>query len=253
MSGPEIGVFLLLVAFASFIQSVTGFALGLVLMGVVTALGLADIVFSAAVVSFIALVNSATALRTQWRGIDRRALGLLACGFMPLTLVGLWLLDYLSVSSEALLRLILGVVVSVAGGLLLVQPGQLTQRSGPLAFLASGSLAGIIGGMYGAGGAALAYLMYRQPDSVAVIRATLLSCFVLTSITRIVLMVYAGHVDGPVLWTTLLSLPVVIGVTMVTTRYASLIPDRVVRRTAFVLLVVTGLGLIGPGFITLFA
>jgi len=247
MTGFELGVFLLLVAFASFIQSVTGFALGLVLMGVVTALGLADIVFSAAVVSFIALVNSATAIRTQWRGVDRRALGWLACGFLPLTVVGLALLDYLSASSVALLRLILGVVVVVAGGLLLIQPGQLSQRSGPFAFLLSGSVAGVIGGMYGAGGAALAYLMYRQPDPVAVIRATLLSCFVLTSVMRIVLMLAAGHVDETVLWTTLLSLPVVIGVTMVTTRYAGTIPDLLVRRAAFLLLIATGLGLVIHG------
>ena len=100
------------------------------------------------------------------------------------------------------LRLILGVVVALAGGLLLVQPGQLSQRSGPMAFIASGSLAGVIGGMFGAGGAALAYLMYRQPDTVTVIRATLLACFVLTSLTRIILMSFAGHVDLDVMWTT---------------------------------------------------
>lgn len=246
MTGSELGLFLLLVAFASFIQSVTGFALGLVLMGVSAALGLADIVFTAAVVSFIALVNSATALPNQWRGIDRSALALLACGFMPLTFVGLWLLDVMSASSVEVLRLILGVVVALAGGLLLVQPGQLSQRSGPLAFIASGSLAGVIGGMFGAGGAALAYLMYRQPDTVTVIRATLLACFVLTSLTRIILMSFAGHVDLDVMWTTLLSLPVVIGITMITTRFTPAISDLMVRRAAFLLLIVTGLGLVIP-------
>ena len=130
--------------------------------------------------------------------------------------------------------------------MMLVQPGQLSQRSGPLAFIASGSLAGVIGGMYGAGGAALAYLMYRQPDTVTVIRATLLACFVLTSLTRIILMSFAGHVDLDVMWTTLLSLPVVIGITMITTRFTPAISDLMVRRAAFLLLIVTGLGLVIP-------
>ena len=60
-------------------------------------------------------------------------------------------------------------------------------------------------------------------------------------------MLVAGHVDDAVLWTTLLSLPIVIGVTMVTTRYAGAIPDLLVRRAAFVLLIATGLGLVLPG------
>mgnify|MGYP003325905403 CR=1 FL=1 len=57
---------------------------------------------------------------------------------------------------------------------------------------------------------------------------------------------FAGHVARDVIWTTLLSLPVVICITMITTRFTPAISDLMVRRAAFLLLIVTGLGLVIP-------
>ena len=62
--------FFLLVAFGAFVQTVSGFALGLVIILGATILEIEQITFSAAVISLISLVNSSVALRTSYRSVD---------------------------------------------------------------------------------------------------------------------------------------------------------------------------------------
>jgi len=62
--------FLGLVAVGSYIQTLTGFAIALIIMGGVTALGLAPVAFTANVVSFIALANTVTAVHRNHSHID---------------------------------------------------------------------------------------------------------------------------------------------------------------------------------------
>jgi uncharacterized membrane protein YfcA len=237
-------LFLVLVALGSAVQTVTGFALGLILMGSVTAFGLVDIVFSAAVVSLIALMNACIALRRQYRHIDYRTLAIMMVGLLPLTLIGLLLLNYLSVASADLLQMLLGVVVVLAGCLLMLNPTPYARPSAWVALVTTGAVAGLIGGMYGAGGAALAYLLYRQPVDINIVRATLLACFVVSSTTRTVLMTLSGHVNQEVLITTGLALPVVVVVTMVAGRLTHLVPEKIIRKLVFILLILMGSSLI---------
>ena len=55
--------FLILVAIGAMVQTITGFAMALIIVGGVAALGLVDLGASAAVVSLISLVNTVVALR----------------------------------------------------------------------------------------------------------------------------------------------------------------------------------------------
>ena len=66
------------------VQTATGFAMGLIIMGGVTALGLADIGKTAAVVGFISLVNALVALRTTHRFMDRKVIIDIALGMVPM-------------------------------------------------------------------------------------------------------------------------------------------------------------------------
>ncbi len=62
--------FLAVVALGTAVQTITGLAMGLVTMAGVALLGVADIVFSAAAVSFISMVNAGISLRKGFRQVD---------------------------------------------------------------------------------------------------------------------------------------------------------------------------------------
>ncbi|MDX5151594.1 MAG: hypothetical protein R3188_03875, partial [Acidiferrobacterales bacterium] len=89
--------FLAIVAAGSYIQTVTGFGLGLIVMGTVTLLGLAPIEFSSIAVSILALTNSALALFKQHHTVHRPSLGLVVSGLLPGVLLGVFLLGVFSV------------------------------------------------------------------------------------------------------------------------------------------------------------
>ncbi|MFP5506194.1 MAG: sulfite exporter TauE/SafE family protein, partial [Gammaproteobacteria bacterium] len=57
MSTPELLLFILIAGLGSFVQALSGFALGLIVLGSVTLLQLAPIPFTAAVISMISLAN----------------------------------------------------------------------------------------------------------------------------------------------------------------------------------------------------
>ena len=63
-------LFLAVVVLGAVVQSVTGFAMGLVTMVGITVLGVADIAFSTAVVSFISMANTSIGLRKGYRQVD---------------------------------------------------------------------------------------------------------------------------------------------------------------------------------------
>jgi len=239
---PEIDIplFLSLVALGAIVQTVTGFAMGLIIIAGVTALGVAEIGFSAAVISFISLANIAVALRRSHRLIDFEYLKWISAGLIPMLVVGFVLLDYMSDHYYGYLRIILGAVIIGAGGMLMVTPAPYREKSSMPAIGFCGVLGGIIAGLYSAGGAPLAYFMYRQPIELTVIRATLLSVFAVSTLWRTIVAGAAGHLTGDVLVMAAIAIPVVVLVTMVTDRYVHLLPDRLVKRLVFVLLIGVG-------------
>lgn len=248
MSDLHTLMFLLLVAIGAAVQTTTGFAMGLIIMGGVTALGLAEIEFTAAVVSLISLVNTVVALRHTHRSIDFRYFRYVCFGMIPLLIGGVIVLEFLSRESYTLLKMLLGVVIIVAGTMLMVKPAPWSRPSGGLAATLVGSAGGLIAGMYSAGGAPLAYFMYRQPIDIMVIRATLLSIFALSTTGRTLVVGVAGHLTAEVIIMAALAVPLVIVVTMVTGRFIRYIPDTLVRRAAFMLLILIGGSLILVGY-----
>ena len=64
--------FLALVALGSFIQTLSGFAIALIITGGVTVFQLAPITFTVNVVSFVALINVLTAIHGLHSEIEKR-------------------------------------------------------------------------------------------------------------------------------------------------------------------------------------
>jgi uncharacterized membrane protein YfcA len=158
--------------------------------------------------------------------------------------VGIVLLNLLSVSAAGLLRLMLGIVIVSAGFFLMLKPTPYEKQSGRFMTVLTGAAGGLIGGMYGAGGAPMAYFMYRQPIELNVIRASLLAIFAISTSFRTVSITVAGQVNQEILLLAGLSVPIVVMVTLLTTKFSYLIPDIFLRRLVFVILICLGLFLI---------
>lgn len=218
--------------------------MGLIIMGGVAAFHVADIAFSAAVVSIVSMVNITLALRRTWKFIDKIYWRSLVLGLLPMTVVGVMVLHYMSGTSYHLLKIMLGIVIISAGGLLMLRPEPFQSRTPWPLVTGIGGLGGLIGGVYGAGGAPLAWLMYRQPIEVNTVRATLLATFLISTSSRTATIVLTGQMSRHILLMALASVPVVIVTTVLSARYAHLVPDKLVRKAVFILLVLLGASLI---------
>ena len=136
--------------------------------------------------------------------------------------------------------MLLGLVIVAAGTLLMLTPRPYAKASGILGKVLAGVAGGLMGGMYGAGGAPLAYLMYRQPLPVNIVRASLLGLFAISTLVRTAVVGAAGQINHNVLSLSALAMPLVIIVTLITVRLSHRVSDALVRRCAFVLLILLG-------------
>ncbi len=239
--------FLLLLAAGAFVQTITGFAMGLIVMGGVALLGLIELTSAAAVVSLVSLVNVSVAIRRHYRSIQWRMVSALLAGMLPTIFLGVRLLEYLSNENLLLLKVMLGVVILVAGYLLMRKPNPYDSVSSWPVCVVTGMAAGIMGGMYGAGGAPIAYLMYRQPLLIELVRASLLATFAMSTILRIGFISLEGHITQQVLLLFAFGVPVVVFMTLVGGRVAPRLPEARVRQAALMLLILIGATLVLSG------
>lgn len=233
-------LFLAVVVVASVVQTITGFAMGLVCMAGIALLGVADIAFAAAVVSFISLANTGIGLRRGYKHVDWDYLKWMAVGFFPAMALALALLTYLSQNYYHLLKLLLGVVIILAGSMLMISPAPYEKKTGTAGLSVIGVLGGIVGGLYSAGGGPIAYFMYRQPIDLNVIRYSLLAVIAISTFARSIMIALSGQMTKEIIIMSAISIPVVIVVTIGVSRYLRYIPDKMVRSLVYVVLLLVG-------------
>jgi len=236
--------FLLSVALGAYVQTVTGFALGLIVMGGVTLLNLAPVHFTAIVIGLTALVNNFVALQWALHHIDRRGMLFTLLGMIPATYLGVLLLDHIQNTSIHSLRLLLGAVILSGGVLLALRPHPRKQRSAGWVDASAGVAGGLLAGLFSIGGPPLVFHFYRQPISLPSVRATLLATFFITTLARLFYVGAAGEITRPMLEVSLYCLPAVFFATLAGRRYPPPLPDIAMRRFAFVLLGLIGLFLL---------
>ncbi len=239
-------VFLTLVGLGSFTQAFSGFALGLVVMGTVTAFGIAPIPFTAGVISLVVVTNVSTALYGHLGEIETRSLIPLLSGLVPGVAAGFFLLSYLDANLPMLLRLLLGVFILVASVSMIFKPDPRLRASGTLTHLAVGFGGGIFGGLFNTSGPPIIYLLYRQPLGIPAIRATLLSIFSIAAAWRATLLTLEGGYSMNMLILALLCLPITVFTAQLGRRLANRLPLPLMRRFAFLLLAILGGILILP-------
>ena len=248
METQAVLAFLGLVAIGSYLQTISGFAISLVITGGVTALGLAPIAFTANVVSFVALANVLVAIYRNHDHIDVQIMLYSSTGVLLLSGVGLWLLNHMSANAVDLLELLLGLMILGSGALLVFHPHALKQISGKSAHLVAGGFGGLLSGMFGAGGPPLVVHLYRQPLAFSVIRTTMLSILGIMLVIRIAMEGSAGHITGDIMELSALGVPVSIIGTLAGRRFPPPASDIAMRRFAFALLCAIGLSLIVSNF-----
>jgi len=244
MAFETIGSVLAIIFVATYVQTVSGFGLGMVVMGAVTTLDLMSIADSSVIISMVAFMNSLFVIKGDFRGVDFQAVRRTCVGILPGLLLGLFLLDYLSSEFAQTLQLLLGITIIIAGVLMLLQPQPLTKISKPSRFMFAGGCSGLLAGLFSIGGPPLIFVFYRQPFDLKTIRLCLLSIFLVSSSSRLVLVGIEGSLSWQVLIFGLACMPVVMLASWVGKRFAPPLDLIQMRRVAFALLIVIGASLI---------
>jgi len=231
----------------SYIQTVTGFAFGLIVIGLSSVLGLADLAFVAFITSALSLANTGIALRGHTRHVYRPAVLAMLATAIPFTALGLWLLDRFSRDGLNTLQLLLGITLVVSCLMMMLKPKPRAKVNGWFAFATAGAISGLLGGLFATYGPPVAYLMYRQPLALLNIRLTLLMTFAVTSIIRITLALpYLNNLQEVSLMVAL-GLPVVVIATLIGRRFGPPLSELWMRRLAFTLLLGSGVSLMVSG------
>ena len=160
----------------------------------------------------------------------------ISLGLLPSLVAGFLFLDRFGQSLDHILKTVLGLMVMTAGIIKMLKPAQWPRPSSNHSAVSIGFLGGFFGGLYSAAGAPIAYFLYRQPETVATIRLTLLAVFFLSTFSRAIMGVVYGHFTEAVLIKTALALPLVVLISIAMQRRLTRIPDQWVRRLVFIIL-----------------
>jgi uncharacterized membrane protein YfcA len=244
-AGSLLGL-LLLAGLAAYMQTLTGFALGLVMMGGVGLSGLLPLPDAAVLVSVLTLVNAFQVLRKGWRDIAFGEFRVIVATSLVALFVGYWLLGLLAQASLDWLKLTLGIVIVVSSLQLAMRREVLAVKSGRPSFAFFGAIAGLMGGLFSTSGPPLVYHLYRQPLALVTIRETLVAVFAVNSLVRLGVVAGTGDLPGGNFWWALLAIPAVVLATFAARRWPPPLSTQAMRRIAFALLLLSGLSLSVP-------
>lgn len=228
------------VAIATCIQNLTGFAFGLVLLGLVSVLELASVADAANAATVLTLVNAALyfrwhRLRPEWRIVRPAILpSLLGVG------VGVMMLTWLSGNAAQWLRGLLGVAILACAVGLLVESKPRATVSGRGVFAFVGAISGLMGGLFSSAGPPLVYHLYRQPAPREVIQQCLFLMFAINQVLRLALVAGSGHFSARSALLSATAIPAVFGVTWLQRRYMPPVGIVATRRVVSGLLILAG-------------
>ncbi len=237
-------ILLLIILVSTYVQTIIGFGLGLIVVSAATVFDIVPVIYSAALVSFTSFFHILVAMKGEWRRVDWRRAKMIIFGLIPGVFLGVQLLELLSHRSTELLKSILGIVVLLAAAVSLVSFRHYRSDPGPARSILFGALGGLGGGMFSNSAAPIVYHIHKQKLPFFLIRNTLLVVFLVSTLTRISIISTKGHVDAELLTTVAMALPVI----AVTTYVAKKIPAPFsvfwMRGVSFGLLAIMGVSLI---------
>lgn len=229
----------LAVGLAGMAQGLTGFGFGIVAMA-----GLTPLVGPMAanlIVTPLAGVNIMVTLWAVRHAVEWRRAIPLWLGAVVGTPVGVYILQH---TDPGLLRRVIGAIILLTAvtNLWPVPKGgpPVPQHWG----LAAGVLGGVMAGAVAMGGPPAVVYAYRQPWSVAGIKATLLLYFAWTVICRMGYFVASNSYSPELLRSALWLTPVAMAATWAGVKLTDRVPRKQVERVVAVLLIAAGLNLL---------
>jgi uncharacterized membrane protein YfcA len=237
-------LFLMFVAVAVYAQNLTGFALALILLGLIGATDLVPLTDAVNVVTVMALATACTFLYRRWPLHLERSLWPAVASSVPGAIAGTILLSWLAGAAYEVLRLLLGLSIVFCALLLwrAAEPWKTASSRG--AFVLAGGISGLLGGMFSASGPPLVYLMYRQPLAHARIQESLFLFFGMGALLRLAIVVPAGQFSMHAVRMAGEAIPVVFLITSVAAGRPSPLPPKRLKTIVCVLLVATGAAMV---------
>ncbi|WP_378942049.1 TSUP family transporter [Mesorhizobium sp. ANAO-SY3R2] len=253
MTVASLSGLLLLAGLAAYMQTLTGFALGLVMMGGIGLSGLMPLPEAAVLVSVLTLVNASQVLRKGWRDVAWPEFRIIIVASLIALFFGYWLLDLLAQASLDWLKLTLGTVIVVSSFQLAMRRELLSVKSSRSSFAFFGAIAGLMGGLFSTSGPPLVYHLYRQPLALVTIRETLVAVFAVNALVRLGIVGATGDLPDAGFWWVLLAVPAVAAATFAARRWPPPLSSLAMRRIAFALLLLSGLSLSLPAAVGIIA
>ena len=234
-------IFFVAVFIGSYVQSLIGFAMGLIVVGVGSISGGIDFGVLTAAVSLITLFNIIVSIKGHIAEVHKNMLFYMVLGQLPCIAIGLFLANHLNATAVAALELLLGVFLLVSGSIMVYKPQPIEKLSSIPALVMGGAGGGITGGLFAASGPVIGWFGYRQPLELGVIRATLLSFFSIACISRTALVGFTGGLTEQVWSLAAVSIPLTIVGAWLGKVFKPNISDAGLKRWVFALLILMGL------------
>lgn len=249
MTPTALALFLALAALAAYVQTITGFAFGLILMAGVALGHVMPLPDAAAVVSALTLVNASQMMAKGWRHIAWREWRLCVFASLPLIFVGVEALAWLAAERMDWLRLLLAIVIFVACLTVMKPPHPGAEPPAAWTYSAAGVASGFMSGLFSAGGPPLVLRFYTSPMPIATIRETLVSIYAINAVMRLSFVFASGAKPPAAAWWGLLAIPVVMATTAAARRWPPPIAPATLRLVVTLLLAASGVALGAPGLL----
>jgi uncharacterized membrane protein YfcA len=236
-------IFLVFVAGAVYAQALTGFALALILLGLVGATNLMPLPDAVNATTLIGFCTASLFLyRNRTLRIEKVLVPTVVASAAGVV-AGVLLLDWLAEAAYQVLRLILGASIVACALSLWRAARPLPEMSSPRVFALTGGIAGLLGGMFSAGGPPLVYLFYRQPKPLGWARQSLMVFFAFSTTLRLFIVVPSGQFSFFALQLAAEALPVVLLMTYFAVRHPLPLSPKIFRGIICILLIATGLSM----------
>lgn len=203
MNPPDVAAVLVAVALASTVQATAGFGFALTAMPLLSTTVGAE--RGLAIVSIVALFNSATTWATARRHVNRAAVIAMTAGAVAGMPAGLLVLG---AASERLMRIL--VALSVAAAAILLGLRFRLTHVGKRADWYAGFVSGALSTSTGTSGPPLVFTLQARELPAAEVRASLAAQFVTSGVISIALLAIFGHVRGADVALSAISLPVLV-------------------------------------------
>lgn len=247
MTLVDYAIFLGCVAIACFAQNLTGFAFGLIFIGLISVFNTIDLLTAANVISILSLANAIPMLKSDSKTtLPVKPFSISLSMSLIGVALGLLMLNYLTISFEVYLKILLALTILIASFLLILQKKTPTQMSSPVTFASFGLLSGILGGLFSTAGPPLVYLMYKQPLLLNIIKRFLILSFAANAVLRIALVVWQGQMNHQIIGLSAIAFPFVYLLSLLQRHYPIKWPIHVVKKIVFCLLVLTAFTLLIP-------